>query len=69
MSGPEQDEYERGLRDGKMSSLTETVITLTADVRSLTKDVDKLKIAIYMLYGAIALVGILPDIKRMILGD
>ena len=53
------NDYENGLRDGRLLSLEKTV-------RDLTSDLSKLKIMIYMLYGAIALVQFLPDIKGFI---
>ena len=51
-------EYDDGLREGRLSSLERTVHELTADV-------SKLKVAIWMLYGAIALVSFLPDLKGL----
>lgn len=51
-------DYEAGVRDGKIASLESTV-------RLLTVDLNKLKVAIYMLYGAIALVQFLPDVRRL----
>ena len=55
-NGPmeENHDYEAGLRDGKITSLESTVDKLTKDVSMLNK-------AVYLLYGAIALVQfILP---------
>lgn len=50
----ESHDYEAGLRDGKINSLESTVDKLTRDVAILNK-------AVYLLYGAIALVQfILP---------
>jgi hypothetical protein len=54
-------EYEDGLREGRLKSLERSVTELSADV-------SKLKVAIWMLYGAIALVSFLPDLKRIIVG-
>ena len=48
--------YEAGLRDGKIRSMETSVL-------QLTQDVNRLKLAIYALYGAIALVQILPELK------
>lgn len=55
------DEYEAGLRDGKIKSLESIVASLTLDVK-------RLSMATYALYGAIALVQILPEIRGMIGG-
>ena len=55
----ETDRYEDGLREGRLQSLETTV-------KALTEDVSKLKVAIWMLYGAIALVSFLPDIKEVL---
>ena len=49
-------DYESGLRDGRIASLE-------ASVREITEDFKKIKIMIWMLYGAIALVQFLPDVK------
>jgi hypothetical protein len=51
-------DYENGLRDGRL-------ISLEKSVTGLTEDLSKLKIMIYMLYGAIALVQFLPDLKGL----
>ena len=52
-------EYENGLRDGRISSLEKTV-------REITDDFRKIRIMIWMLYGAIAMVQFLPDLKYFI---
>jgi hypothetical protein len=58
----EQDHgYENGLRDGKIRSLEKAV-------EGLTVDMNKMKIALWMLYGAIALVQFLPELKGFMLG-
>jgi len=54
-------EYEDGLREGRLKSLEKSVTELTTDVRSL-------KVAIWMLYGAIALVSFLPDLRGLLNG-
>ena len=51
------DDYSDGLREGRLISLESTV-------RELTADVSKLKVAIWMLYGAIALVQFLPELRE-----
>ena len=55
---PDHD-YAAGLRDGKIESME-------AAVRELTQDVNRLKLAIYALYGAIALVQLLPELKGLL---
>jgi uncharacterized membrane protein len=52
-------DYEEGLRDGRILSLEKAVNELTVDAK-------KFKIALYMLYGAIALVQFLPLFKEFI---
>jgi len=59
MSDPEKEQYLQGLRDGKIESLEKVVGELTTDMK-------KLKMAIYMLYGAIALVQLLPVLKEFL---
>ena len=54
-------EYEQGLRDGRLKSLEEIVKELSSDVRTL-------KAAIWALYGALALVNLLPALRGMING-
>lgn len=54
-------DYENGLRDGKIRSLEDAVSEIANDFK-------KLKVAIYMLYGAIALVQFLPDLKGFLSG-
>jgi len=51
-------DYEDGKRDAQVAALTRIVTELTADV-------NKLKIAVYMLYGAIALVQFLPEVAQI----
>jgi hypothetical protein len=62
---PEHDQnehdYHNGLRDGKITSLERAVDALTIDV-------GKLKVAIWMLYGAIALVQFLPELRGFLSG-
>ena len=55
------NDYEEGLRDGKIESLERVV-------RELSGDVNRLKLAIYALYGAIALVQLLPELKGVLGG-
>jgi len=52
-------DYQMGLRDGKIQSLE-------ASVSKISEDLAKFKVAIYMLYGAIAMVQFLPFIEGMI---
>ena len=61
---PEQNHntYEDGLREGRLKSLENAVKELTSDMKIL-------KTAIYMLYGAIALVQFLPDLRRIFGAD
>jgi len=54
-------DYENGLRDGKIKSLEDCT-------RQLVADMSKFKVAMYMLYGAIALMQFLPDIKGLFNG-
>jgi len=54
-------EYEDGLREGRLKSLEKSVTELSTDV-------SKLKVAIWMLYGAIALVSFLPDLRGLFNG-
>ena len=56
-----EPDYHNGLRDGKISSLERAVDALTTDV-------GKLKVAIWMLYGAIALVQFLPELRGFLSG-
>lgn len=49
------NDYEDGIREGRLKSLEDSVSLLT-------KDVNTLKAAIWMLYGAIALVQFLPQL-------
>ena len=49
-------DYENGVRDGRINSLEATA-------RETTEDLKKIKIMIWMLYGAIALVQFLPDLR------
>ena len=54
------EEYEQGYRDGRIKSLEDAVKELAIDVK-------KLKMAMYMLYGAIALAQFLfPEIRHAI---
>ena len=55
----ENHDYEAGVRDGKIQSLENTVEKLTRDVGMLNK-------AVYLLYGAIAIVQfLLPFLERL----
>lgn len=53
-------EYEMGLRDGKIESLEKAV-------GKISEDLNKFKIAIYMLYGAIFLVQFLPSLRGFLI--
>jgi hypothetical protein len=52
-------DYEMGLRDGKIASLE-------SSVAKIAEDLAKFKVAIYMLYGAIALMQFLPTLERVL---
>lgn len=52
-------EYEEGLREGRL-------VSLESAVSHLTKDVNTLKAAIWMLYGAIALMQFLPELEHYV---
>ena len=49
-------EYEDGLREGRLASLEKVT-------KELTTDLKQIKAAIWMLYGALAFIGIFPEIK------
>ena len=51
-------DYEDGLAAGRLISLERTVSELASDMKQM-------KAAIYMLYGAIALVQFLPEIAEL----
>ena len=53
------DDYHQGLRDGRLASLEKTV-------EKLVIEIDMIRKALWMLYGAIALVGILPKIYELL---
>ena len=55
----EAKSYEMGVRDGKITSLENAVSELTIDVR-------KMKVMMWMLYGAIGLVQFLPELREFI---
>jgi len=57
-SNERHHDYEMGLRDGKINSLERSVNQIAADLA-------KFKVALYMLYGAIALVQFLPDLQGL----
>ena len=52
-------DYEMGLRDGK-------IVSLERAVAKISDDMAKFKIALYMLYGAIAMVQFLPMLEGLI---
>jgi len=52
-------DYEMGLRDGKINSLE-------SSVGKIAEDLAKFKVAIYMLYGAIALTQFLPALEGLL---
>jgi len=65
--------YDDGVRDGKLSTLQEQLKNLTVAVEKeiglLTHDVDVLKKAVWMLYGAIAVTGfVVPLVWKWALG-
>ena len=59
MANEHNHDYENGVRDGRLESLERTV-------REISDDFKKIKIMIWMLYGAIALVQFLPDLKGFV---
>ena len=69
----EDHEYQMGLRDGKIKSLEKAVSELTNDLKSFKQlyanDSAKWRMAIGMLYGAIALVQFLPEIRQLFGGE
>ena len=60
-AGHSDHDYQMGLRDGKIKSLEDSLSQITIDLA-------KLKIMIWMLYGAIALVQFLPDLRGLFNG-
>ena len=48
------DEYQAGLRDGKLKSLETAVVELTNDMK-------RMKQLVFALYGAIGLLSFLPE--------
>jgi len=58
-NGTNGHSYEEGLRDGQIKSLEKAV-------EALTTDVSKIKTAVWMLYGAIALVQFLPTLESFL---
>ena len=60
-SADDDHDYEDGLRDGK-------IISLEKGLKQVQTDLAKFKIAIYMLYGAIALVQFLPELRTFLNG-
>ena len=56
---PNNPDYEQGLRDGRLASLEEITKQHTAEI-------DTLKKAVWLLYGAIALVGVLPTLLELV---
>jgi hypothetical protein len=55
-----ENDFEAGVREGRIKSLE-------FSVKSLTDDVNVLKKSVWLLYGAIGLVTFLPAIREMIL--
>lgn len=53
------DEYQQGLRDGRMASLEDAV-------RELAVDMKRMKQLVFSLYGAIALVAFIPELMELI---
>ena len=53
------EDYLAGLRDGRLESLERTV-------EQMAKELDLVRKALWMLYGAIALVGLLPKILELV---
>lgn len=53
-------DYEMGVRDGKIESLQKSV-------EGLIVDMAKMKVALWMLYGAIAMVQFLPSLRGIFL--
>ena len=59
MESDKDHDYQMGVRDGKIASLEKTVEQIAADL-------NKFRIAMYMLYGAIAMVQFMPFIERLL---
>lgn len=55
-----ENDFEAGVREGRIKSLE-------FSVQALTDDVNVLKKSVWLLYGAIGLVTFLPAIREMIL--
>ena len=53
------EDYQQGLRDGRMTSLEAAVAELTIDMR-------RLKQLVFSLYGAIALVAFIPELLEIL---
>ena len=61
--------YEDGKRDGRLASLEHSHKLLMEDLRKITDDLGKMKVMMYMLYGAIALVQFLPELRAFLNGS
>ena len=59
MTDSTNHEYDNGLRDGRLTSLERSVAEIATDFK-------KIKVMIYMLYGAIALVQFLPEVREFL---
>jgi hypothetical protein len=62
--------YEDGIRDGQFLSLQSQLKETKDEVHELTTDVNALKKAVWMLYGAITIIGfVIPLVWRWALGS
>ena len=64
---------EDGLRDGELHAIKERLqvmdIHIKTAISALTHDVDALKKAVWLLYGAIAIVGfVIPLVQKWVAG-
>jgi hypothetical protein len=68
MDENERRAYEAGVRDGELRSLHERVSTMDRETKAgfleMTREIGALKKAIWMLYGAIALMGFIVPLMQ-----
>ena len=68
MVDAEDEAYNRGKQEVKVESLEKSIWRLEKLVENLTKDVKYLMFAVWGLYGAIALIKLLPELKDLLNG-
>ena len=59
MTDTNSEEYQQGVRDGRM-------ISLEAAVTELSIDMKRMKQLVFSLYGAIALVAFIPELLELL---